>query len=58
MGKYKDNWKHGKFKNCEIGNIENVEKDNRNKNKKNFIRTTTTTVFLGKVRQQGVSEKM
>ena len=31
MGKYQENWKHGKFKKCEIGNMENVKKDDRNK---------------------------
>ena len=31
MGKYQENWKHGKFKKCEIGKMENVKKDNRNK---------------------------
>ena len=34
MRKYQENWKHGKFVKCEIGNIENLEnvnKDNRNK---------------------------
>ena len=31
MGKYQENWKHGKFKKCEIGKMENVKRDNRNK---------------------------
>ena len=31
MGKYQENWKYGRFKKCEIGNMENVKKDNRNK---------------------------
>ena len=29
--KYQENWKYGKFSKCEIGNMENVKKDNRNK---------------------------
>ena len=51
MGKYRENWKYGKFEKCNIGNMKNLEyvKNNRNEGKycgRGEANTTTLHTLL------------